>query len=69
MDLKAFYLQNIKESEYHHRFLNFIENVNYTYNVFLGEEETQDYQFEIFDAEEAITKFKELCQPGRYFHT
>ena len=27
------------------------------------EEETQEYQFEIYDVEEAITKFKELCQP------
>lgn len=67
MDLKIFYLQNIKESEYHYRFLNSIKKVNYTYNVFLGEEETQDYQFEIFDVEEAITKFKELCQPDVIF--
>ena len=62
MDLKEFYFQNIKESEYHHRFLNSVKKVNYTYNLFTGEEETQDYQFEIYDVEEAITKFKELCQ-------
>ena len=64
MDLKEFYFQNIKESEYHYRFLNSIKKVNYTYNIFCGEEETQNYQFEIDDVEEAITKFKELCQPN-----
>ena len=67
MDLKEFYFQNIKESEYHHRFLNSVKKVNYTYNLFIGEEETQDYQFEIYDVEEAITKFKELCQPDVNF--
>ena len=30
MDLKEFYFQNIKESEYHHRFLNSVKKVNYT---------------------------------------
>ena len=63
MDLKEFYFQNIKESEYHYRFLESVKKVNYTYNIFYGEEETQNYQFEIYDVEEAITKFKELCQP------
>ena len=67
MDLKEFYLQNIKESEYHHRFLDSIKKVNYTYNIFSGEEETEDYQFEIYDDEEAINKFKELCQPDVCF--
>ena len=67
MDLKEFYFQNIKESEYHHRFLNSVKKVNYTYNLFTGEEENQDYQFEIYDVEEAITKFKELCQPDVNF--
>lgn len=63
MDLKKFYLNNVKESEYHYRFLDSIKKVNYTYNIFTGEEETQDYQFDVYDAEEAIIKFKELCQP------
>lgn len=67
MDLKAFYFGNIKESEYHYRFLDSIKKVNYTYNIFTGEEETQDYKFEIYDAEEAIIKFRELCQPDVNF--
>ena len=56
MDLKEFYFQNIKESEYHHRFLNSVKKVNYTYNLFTGEEETQDYQFEIYDVESPNSK-------------
>lgn len=32
MDLKEFYFQNIKESEYHYRFLESVKKVNYTYN-------------------------------------
>lgn len=67
MDLKEFYFQNIKESEYHYRFLDSIKKANYTYNIFYGEEETQDSQFVIYDTEEAITKFKELCQPDVNF--
>lgn len=63
IDLKEFYFQNVKESEYHYRFIDPIKKVNYTYNVFTGEEETQNYQLEIYDVEEAIIKFKELCQP------
>ena len=50
MDLKEFYFNNIQEEEYHYRFYDSIEEVN-------------DYEFEVYDAEEAITKFRELCQP------
>ena len=63
MDLKEFYLQNVKESEYHYRFRESVLNVNKRYNVFCGYEDVEDYEFQIFDTEEAITKFKELCQP------
>lgn len=63
MDLREFYFQNIQEAEYHYRFHDSITNVNKTYNIFSGYEESNDYKFEVYDAEEAITKFKELCQP------
>ena len=63
MDLKEFYLQNVKESEYHYRFRESVLNVNKRYNVFSGYEDVEDYEFQIFDTKEAITKFKELCQP------
>ena len=41
MDIREFYLQNIKESEYHYRFFDSVKGVNRTYNFFYGEEETQ----------------------------
>ena len=36
IDLKEFYLQNVKENEYYYRFRDLIEKANYTYNVFIG---------------------------------
>lgn len=63
MDIKEFYFQNIEENEYHHRFYEAIKNVNYIYNIFSGPEEVNDYEFSVYDVEEAITKFRELCQP------
>lgn len=63
VDLKEFYFQNINQEEYHYRFNDFIKDINKVYNIFTGYEEVNDYKFEIYDAEEAITKFRELCQP------
>ena len=67
MDLREYYLSNVKASDYHYRFLDFVKKVNYSYNVFYGVRETQNYQFEIYDVEDAITKFRELCQLDLYF--
>lgn len=63
MDLKKYYFQNIQEAEYHYRFHDSIKNVNRIHNIFSGYEEVDDYEFELYDAEETITKFRELCQP------
>jgi hypothetical protein len=63
MDLKTFYFSNITEAEYHYRFYESIKNVNRIFNVFDGLQEVNDYEFEVYDIEEAITKFRELCQP------
>ena len=63
MDLREFYFQNIQENDYHYRFHESIENVNQMYNVFRGVEEVNNFEFIVYDTEEAITKFKELCQP------
>ncbi|EJD5220799.1 hypothetical protein M2K52_002958, partial [Listeria monocytogenes] len=63
MDLKDFYFKNIQKDEYHYRFYDSIENVNNVYNIFSGYTKVEDYEFEVYDAEEAITKFRELCQP------
>ena len=67
MDLKKFYFTNIKETDYHHRFFESIKTVNQAYNIFEGPTEVNDYEFEVYDAEEAITKFRELCQPDVNF--
>lgn len=67
MDIKEFYFQNIQELEYHYRFYDSIKNVNRVYNIFDGYTEIDDYTFEVFDVDEAITKFRELCQPEMNF--
>ena len=67
MYLKEFYFQNIQKDEYRYRFYNLIENVNNVYNIFTVYTEVEDYEFEVYDAEEAITKFRELCQPDVNF--
>ena len=33
----------------------------------MGEQEVNDYEFEVYDSEEAIFKFRELCQPDVTF--
>lgn len=67
MDLKAFYFKNIKETEYHFCFYDFIKDVNKGYDILNECTESNDYSFETYDTEEAITKFKELCQPEETF--
>ncbi len=69
MDLKDYYFQNIQESDYHYRFYDSIKNVNKVYNIFNGFTEVYDYTFEVFDAEEAITKFRDLCEPNESFYS
>lgn len=69
MDLKKFYFDNIQETEYHNRFRKDIENVNKAYNIFDGYQEVEDYEFEVYDVEEAINKFRELCQPDADVHS
>ena len=68
MDLRAFYFENIKSDEYHYRFHDAIRDVNKVYNIFTGSEEINDYSFEVYDAEEVILKFRELCQPEMSFY-
>ena len=63
MNLREFYFQNIQETDYHYRFHESIETVNQAYNIFCGFEEVNNFEFVIYDTEEAIMKFKELCQP------
>ena len=62
-DLKEYYLNNVSENEYHYRFRSYILASNKKYNIFFGEEEDEELEFLIIDIEEAIEKFKSLCQP------
>ena len=68
MDLRKYYLENVSEEEYYYNFYNLINDVNITYNVFYGSQETQDYKFIISDTDDAIEKFKYLCQPENENH-
>lgn len=68
MDLRKYYLQNVSEEEYYYKFYDLINNINYTYNVFLGMEESNNYEFIIYDIDDAIEKFKSLCQPENECH-
>ena len=63
MDLKDFYFKNIKVEEYHYCFYDSVKSVSVMYNLFTECEEVNDTDFIICDTEEAILKFKELCQP------
>ena len=69
MDLRKYYLENVTKDEYYYNFFDFINDINCTYNVFRGKEETNNYEFNIYDTEDAIEKFKGLCQPEKENHT
>lgn len=54
--------------EYHYRFYDSIKSVNTIHNIFDGDIKVNDYQFVVYDDEEAIMKFRELCQPELNFY-
>ena len=60
MDSKEFYFKHIDINEYHHRFYGSIKDISLTHNIFTSYEETNDYNFDVYNAEETITKFKDL---------
>ena len=63
IDIKKYYLDNVSEDDYHHRFRSYILNANKKYSIFFGEEEDEELEFLVLDMEEAIEKLKSLCQP------
>lgn len=69
IDLRNYYLSNINENDYYYRFFELVVDINKTYNIFEGERITKDYRFEVFDEDEAIAKFRLLCQPGSDPHS
>lgn len=68
MDLRQFYLENVSEQEYYYKFYDLVQSINETYNIFEGRQETHDYKFLIDDIDDAIEKFKYLCQPENEVH-
>lgn len=67
MDLRDFYFENIQKTEWHYRFIKDINEVGERENIFTGEKEPYDITFEIYDVEEAIDKFRKLCEPSLVF--
>lgn len=63
MDLRMFYLENVSEQEYYYRFYTLVKNVNSTFNIFEGSQETNVYEFFVDDIDDVIEKFRKLCQP------
>lgn len=68
MDLREFYLENVSEQEYYYKFYDFINDINKTYNIFDVIEVTNKYEFCVYDIDEAIEKFRYLCQPENECH-
>ena len=68
MDLREYYINNIQEHENHSCFVEEITNVNKSYNIFEGEVEKNDYKFNVKSEEEAIRKFKNICQNNNYYN-
>ena len=69
INLFKFYEHNVKENEYYYRFYDELVSKPHSIfkqmNSFLDFGEEEDYSdFEIFDEEEAIEKFKGLCEPN-----
>lgn len=68
MDLRRYYLDNVSDNEYYYKFYNLINDINNTYNIFSGIQETYDYSFEVDGIDETIEKFQYLCQPENENH-
>ena len=66
MDLKKYYFQNVKKTDYHYRFFGAIKEAK-KFDSLKRKNGTGACYFEIYDAEEAIEKFKGLCQPEKKF--
>ncbi len=75
INLKKFYEQNIKETDYYYKFYDFIITddvlaMREMEDVFgiPSEYKQEEALFEIFDDEDAIKKFRDLCEPNLSFY-
>lgn len=67
MDLRDYFLQNVTEDAYHSRFLKDVQESYIAFDDFTNREYDTDYNFEVYDEEEAIEKFIGLCEPNILF--
>ena len=63
MDLRDFYLKNINKDDYYYRVYDSIANDNETKGYSFEDRSVKNCSFVVYDAEEAIQDFRELCQP------
>lgn len=68
MDLRKFYLESVSEGEYYYNFYDLVKSINETYNIFEGIQEIHEYKFLVDNIDDAIEKFKYLCQPENESH-
>ncbi len=70
IDLVEYYKNNVQKSDYYYRFYNQLitipekEQQAMAEIDWIGDEYVDDTRFEIFDEEDAIKRFKELCEPN-----
>ena len=67
IDLRKYYLDNVKQDEYFYRFYHLIKDACGSKDVlrdFIKQNDVTDAEFMAFDTDDAIAKFRELCQPG-----
>lgn len=68
-DLRQYYLNNIKEEDYYYRFYAIVKDVDIISSSGLPvpKVKREKIQFLVYDKQDAMDKFKELCQPGQKF--
>lgn len=69
IDLVEYYKNNVKKEDYYYRFYNQLITIPEKEQKameeldWIGNEYIDDTRFEVFDEEDAIKRFKELCEP------
>ena len=69
IDLVEYYKNNVKKDDYYYRFYNQLITIPEKEQKameeldWIGNEYIDDTRFEVFDEEDAIKRFKELCEP------
>lgn len=68
-DLRQYYLNSIKEEDYYYRFYPMVKDVDIisSYGLPVPKVKREKIQFLVYDKQDAINKFKELCQPEQKF--